>query len=339
MYRRLNDATVGENADDTPNVLKFFRVNSSAKEYLYEDANSKYSADLGVNFLGVEGKGDAKNAAMYVDTAYVQRNTKMPQYMLVLNPTVVKADTVWCNATSTHSHATLADSLACPHTTITKGYVEGRYLINLQDSVDASNTPYTNKYVWNTKYTRLAFVHAKHIDDKLVIFKDVKNDTIDLANNKHKNVVFSFRLVKNDSNDFLIESETQKNGANIKNSALDVVSIAPQNGGWVKIQNGVPVIANMTYTEAGLDAEVFNVEATDENPTANEAIAAEGVQVIGGKGAVTVQGAAGKVITVANVLGQTIANQVAASDNVTIAAPAGIVVVAVEGEATKVVVK
>ena len=75
------------------------------------------------------------------------------------------------------------------------------------------------------------------------------------------------------------------------------------------------------------------------NPTANEAIEAAGVQVIGGKGAVTVQGAAGKVITVANILGQTIANQVAASDNVTIAAPAGVVVVAVEGEATKVVVK
>ena len=74
--------------------------------------------------------------------------------------------------------------------------------------------------------------------------------------------------------------------------------------------------------------------------TANEAIEAEaGVQVIGGQGAVTVQGAAGKVITVANILGQTIANQVAASDNVTIAAPAGIVVVAVDGDATKVVVK
>ena len=45
------------------------------------------------------------------------------------------------------------------------------------------------------------------------------------------------------------------------------------------------------------------------------------------------------MITVANVLGQTLANQVAASDNVTIAAPAGVVVVAVEGDATKVVVK
>ena len=82
------------------------------------------------------------------------------------------------------------------------------------------------------------------------------------------------------------------------------------------------------------------VIADTVSPTANDAISAEaGVQVIGGQGVVTVQGAAGKVITVANILGQTIANQVAASDNVTIAAPAGIVVVAVEGEATKVVVK
>ena len=75
------------------------------------------------------------------------------------------------------------------------------------------------------------------------------------------------------------------------------------------------------------------------NPTANEAIEAAGVQVIGGQGVVTVQGAAGKVITVSNILGQTIANQVATSDNVTIAVPAGIVVVAVDGDATKVVVK
>ena len=71
---------------------------------------------------------------------------------------------------------------------------------------------------------------------------------------------------------------------------------------------------------------------------ANEAVAAE-VSVVAAQGAIIVKGAAGKVVTVANILGQTIANQVAASDNVTIAAPAGIAVVTVDGEATKVVVK
>ena len=98
--------------------------------------------------------------------------------------------------------------------------------------------------------------------------------------------------------------------------------------------NGVPVItANIE------DAAIFNIEASELEATANEAIEASQVTVIGGQGVVTVQGAAGKVITVADILDRTIANQVAASDNVTIAAPAGVVVVAVEGEATKVVVK
>ena len=91
------------------------------------------------------------------------------------------------------------------------------------------------------------------------------------------------------------------------------------------------------FTDDLYKALVVTLGAGD--PTANEAIEAAGVQVIGGQGVVTVQGAAGKVITIANILGQTIANQVATSDNVTIAAPAGVVVVAVDGEATKVVVK
>ena len=105
-----------------------------------------------------------------------------------------------------------------------------------------------------------------------------------------------------------------------------------KTGNYLRNANGV-----LVFTSDKSKALVVSVNEGD--PTANEAIAAEGVQVIGGQGAVTVQGAAGKVITVANILGQTIANQVAASDNVTIAAPAGVVVVAVEGEATKVVVK
>ena len=118
------------------------------------------------------------------------------------------------------------------------------------------------------------------------------------------------------------------------------VTEAGEEGYYVK--NGSNYLFNLNgklgFTSTKADALIITLGEGDA--TANEAIEAEtGVQVIGGQGAVTVQGAAGKVITVANILGQTIANQVAASDNVTIAAPAGIVVVAVEGEATKVVVK
>ena len=54
----------------------------------------------------------------------------------------------------------------------------------------------------------------------------------------------------------------------------------------------------------------------------------------------TVKGAAGKNVVITNVLGQTVANTVISSDNATISAPAGIVVVAVEGEAAvKAIVK
>ena len=77
-----------------------------------------------------------------------------------------------------------------------------------------------------------------------------------------------------------------------------------------------------------------------EAPTANETINAATVKVVAGKGQVVVMNAAGKKVVVNNVLGQTIANTVMTSDNVTIAAPQGVVVVAVEGEkAVKAIVK
>jgi hypothetical protein len=74
--------------------------------------------------------------------------------------------------------------------------------------------------------------------------------------------------------------------------------------------------------------------------TSNEEISANGVQVIAGNGNITIAGAAGKKVVIANILGQTVANTIIASDNATIAAPAGVVVVKVEGEAAvKAIVK
>ena len=82
------------------------------------------------------------------------------------------------------------------------------------------------------------------------------------------------------------------------------------------------------------------VKLGEGDATANEAIAAENnVAVIGGEGVVTVKGAAGKQVVVSNILGQEFANKVATSDEETFAAAVGVVVVRVDGEATKVVVK
>ena len=79
--------------------------------------------------------------------------------------------------------------------------------------------------------------------------------------------------------------------------------------------------------------------ATAEAPTSNEAVTASEVKVVAQDGAVVVKNAAGKNVVVSTILGQVVANEVLTSDNATINVPAGIVVVAVEGESFKVNVK
>ena len=77
----------------------------------------------------------------------------------------------------------------------------------------------------------------------------------------------------------------------------------------------------------------------DASATANEEIAAGTVTVVATDGAVIVKGAEGKNVIVSTILGKVVANETINSDNETIAAPAGIVVVSVDGESFKVVVK
>ena len=95
----------------------------------------------------------------------------------------------------------------------------------------------------------------------------------------------------------------------------------------------------MVVTDNIDEAEHFTMEASDKEATANENIAAGNVVVAGVDGAVVVKGAEGKNVIVSTILGKVVANEVVSSDNATIAAPAGIVVVSVDGESFKVVVK
>ena len=104
-------------------------------------------------------------------------------------------------------------------------------------------------------------------------------------------------------------------------------------GDYVNVLNGNLVLGEFNAVET------FVIEDT-EAPTANEGIATSEVKVIAGEGNVTIAGAAGKKVVISNILGQVVANTVVSSDNAVIAAPAGVVVVAVEGEAAvKAIVK
>ena len=123
---------------------------------------------------------------------------------------------------------------------------------------------------------------------------------------------FKFKVTENEDGDYVLKA----------------------NGNYVYVING-----NLVYGTDAKEAEAFVIEVTSA-PTANEGIATSEVKVIAGEGNVTIAGAAGKKVVISNILGQVVANTVVSSDNATIAAPAGVVVVAVEGEAAvKAIVK
>ena len=97
---------------------------------------------------------------------------------------------------------------------------------------------------------------------------------------------------------------------------------------------------NYFYMDADKKNAVRFFIESQSAPTANEGVEVAAIKVIAGEGNVTIAGAQGKKVVISNILGQVVANTVVSSDNATIAAPQGIVVVAVEGEeAVKAIVK
>ena len=110
------------------------------------------------------------------------------------------------------------------------------------------------------------------------------------------------------------------------------VNLVNNSGEAVSIVNNVAVLG------ADVDAANFTVVSA-EAPTSNESVSASEVKVIANNGSINVKNAAGENVVVSTILGQVVANEVLTSDNATINVPAGIVVVAVEGESFKVNVK
>ena len=368
----------GTAGNDDPRIVKIYRSNNPFTDYLYEDQLSGYASkscmncppfnkvDNGINFLGMEniydhaaaGPEHAKlghNYAIYLDTAYVNRGTGTikPQYLLVMDPQI-------------------KEEWYCTDCETVKGdYIYGRYLINATDSAWYNTNGVLTKrdeaYLWDSYWERLAFVPAIHIRDTLFVLNghqieeffypipgtneqglhltllsraahDGKHKVkaIYLGNNYHKDVVFSMRFIaQGDYENFLLESETTNR------DWTKGRMIAPMTGGWVKLQNNeVPVITRGSYWDAIKEAGIWNTEPTTDAPVANDQVAVTAVKVIAGQGNVSILNAAGKQVTISNILGQTVASAVLTSDNATINAPKGVLVVAVEGEnAVKAVVK
>ena len=372
LYRRFNSVELDgavEGNEDAAKVLKFKEFYRG--EYLMDEANENFQNE-GVNYLGIDRADKAVAGLSFnVDTAILTATpsgTIKPQYFVYVSKEVVDAvPGVPCTENDNHVDADgqPTDADHCVHATPAKpGFTVAKYLVSFADSTD------TKLYKFG-EYTRVGFVKGLHIGDSLYIltngfekmaaadldtatiianYKATKNtqNIIDLKanrNDKHHKYTWSFRYInpeaaaaeEESARSFLFESEA----LNVKDS------IAPTNAAWLKSQNGCLVLsdpATSTFENAktgGDNALIFNIEvgSEDDMATSNEEIATSSVVVAGVNGAVVVKGAEGKNVIVSTILGKVVANEVVSSDNATIAAPQGVVVVSVDGESFKVVVK
>lgn len=260
------------------------------------------------HFLGMEHLSDVPEmkAAMFVDTAYVRNETARPQYLLVVGAKHWEDNTI-CEIPGHPSHYSDTTS--------------GRFLVNMVDSMYALGSTHNNPYKWDS-YPKLAFINGIHTHDVLSLdTKDGVKD-FDLSKNELNVATWAFRYVDRAAGSFIMEVGTHTGDGSIKT-------------GYLKWLNGTPVVVNDIAM-----AEVLNMKETSEAPTANENVSVSEVSVVAVNGAVIVKGAAGKNVAISNILGQALINTTIASDSETIEVPAGIVVVAVEGEeAVKAVVK
>ena len=386
LYRDLATTGYADLVNNNKKAIDIRTIDEQGNASLYEDSNSPKALANKLNYLASETMGDpTQNEGFYVDKV-AKSNGRMPQYLFAVAADSVPAYT-YCNC-QISGHNQHGVNAGCGHEEEFAGYVEGRFLVNFNDSIakymsNIDKDPIKANKFASDNYVRLGFVEAVHRGDYLYVLKapytlaSLKVASQDPAENgkmyicpdslapekegiiydlveldgKHNNVAFSLRNTGNDG-EFLIES----NGPSS--------AIGSFTGAWIKIHNYVPVLARFADengnhntgdgTDSALDTEyvgnmdeVINQSARfvlsaidkDSQATANEEISTSSVVVAGVNGAVVVKGAEGKNVIVSTILGKVVANEVVSSDNAQIAASAGIVVVSVDGESFKVVVK
>ena len=364
LYRRFDNVDLEGNEGDAADTLRFVE---KYRGELFQIENNPNFIVKGIDFLGIYTPDKAASGLSFiVDTAWVGRGQGYikPQYLISIEREDQKFEAgemcPVCQEIVANGGTRPAN---CPHDKAgVAPFHLGKYLVNFTDSV--ANAQDKASYAWKG-YTRVGFVRAAHMGDSLYILKDQFADVtlasfdtakihkavadnkyaakniIDLTGDNHKLATWSMRYVDpsnaTQNPEFLVESMKKAGDEDI----------APIYAAWLKNQNGCLVLSDSNRSKfdeftQGDDALIFDVKYVkgDEIATDNETIATSEVAVIAGEGQVRIANAAGKKVVITNILGQTVANTVITSDNAIIAAPQGVIVVAVEGEeAVKAIVK
>lgn len=188
--------------------------------------------------------------------------------------------------------------------------------------------------------------------DSAVYYGNRGNDRFNIDNVNAKLIFKTGELVTSDTlrttvdgrSVLVAEEDNAPKGikGGLENFQFQIIQAEAGSDEYVIRQNGayVCLLNNYFFVGGNKDMALRFIIEKQSAPTANEGIEVSGVKVIAGNGQITIMGAAGKQVVVSNILGKVVASQTITSDNATIAVPAGIIAVAVEGEAAvKAIVK
>lgn len=198
---------------------------------------------------------------------------------------------------------------------------EGSFLFHPQDSVNyyVADGKYDTKYQWAENLTKALFKPATIDESRDTLTTNIKGEMREIAvkaddvNTLGGLNRFKVQIVLADDTDDMY-----------------VVRSLTSNGNAYRYLYAV----NDKLTWAPFKSQALKFSITEGSPVSNESVAdsATGVKIDGGNGVVEIQGAAGKKVLISNILGKVIVETVLTSDNATIAVPAGIMAVAVDGE-------
>ena len=313
-YDKTSAIAVDEWQKETNDIEDF--VGNSIKEYTLTEAMKAAYVKTYLNIEAPETSLAATESYVTIKSDlgnYITMNEDRDGIMASTDPATIRVI-----ATDTEKNI--------PSFYITTGWNEDgsrMFMFNPSDSVDyyVAEGSYDKKYQWDEGMNKVIFKNATlsgaKNDTLSTEIKGVKTLVADKADNNKKVQggldKFKYQII-------LAEDE-------------DDLYWIRQNGEYLQSING-----KLTLSANKTNAVKVYVEETSA-PTANETIAAGNVVVAGTNGAVVVKGAEGKNVIVSTILGKVVANEVVSSDNAQIATPAGIVVVSVDGESFKVVVK
>ena len=163
LYRDLATTGYADLVNNNKKAIDIRTIDEQGNASLYEDSNSPKALANKLNYLASETMGDpTQNEGFYVDKV-AKSNARMPQYLFAVAADSVPAYT-YCNC-QVAGHNQHGVNAGCGHEEEFAGYVEGRFLVNFNDSIakymsNIDKDPIKANKFASDNYVRLGFCRS-----------------------------------------------------------------------------------------------------------------------------------------------------------------------------------